>query len=271
MGSPNLKTSVPSILTGVGTPPTSGTASSGSAIPGLDLQGILQAKTAYQQALAQINQQRQSAMTQYGYLADIDPNTGTLTNMRVDPNNPNGLFEQMLNSHAAASQSAEYAAEGRGLGHGGLAAQGIMADKRAFGADSSQLGQNLMGQLEGLQTQQTGAENQMNDAIYQAQLAAAEQAILSQAFDTPDSSNVDIPPYDTGAGQGAGTTTPTTKTILPTATKPLTRAQEQAIVAKATAAGQPTSEHGLGQTIVPPAQKKPAPANAYLTNKNKKG
>lgn len=168
-----------------------------STIPGATTyaQAALAAKTAYQKALAGINNQRTSALQQYGYLADIDPTSGTVTNMRVDPNNPYGLFQEMLSQHASAQQQAKAAAAARGLGHGGLAAQGITADHQSFGADSSQLGQNLMAQLEGFQEQQGQAQDTMNDALYQAQLVAAENAAAAGNWSTPDESGIVIPAY----------------------------------------------------------------------------
>lgn len=202
-----------------------------SPIPGVDLYGqaALAAKTAYQKALAQINNQRHTALQQYGYLGDIDPNTGTLTNMRVDPNNPYGAFQEMLSSHAQQQEAARNAAAARGLGHGGLAAQGITADHRAFGADSAQLGQSLMSQLEGLQQQQTDAQNTMDSALYQAELDQARNAIANGMFDTADTSGVDIPAYGSGAGQspagspGAPSKTPAKK---PAGPESITAAQQ---------------------------------------------
>jgi len=181
-----------------------------SVIPGVDTYATaaLAAKTAYQKALAQINENRTGALRQFGYIGDINPSTGTLTNMRVDPNNPYGTFQEMLAQHATAQQQAKADAASRGLGHGGLAAQAITADHRSFGADSAQLGQQLMSQLEGLQSQQNDAETTMNDALYSAQLDAARNAIANQVFSTPDYSNVSMPDYgDTGA-----TSTPSSPT-----------------------------------------------------------
>ena len=206
----------------------------------------LQAKTAYQQALAQINSQRQGALRSFGYTAGIDPNTGMLTDMKVDPNNPYGQYEQMLNTHAQTSEQAKYSAEARGLGHGGLAAQGITAEQRSFGADASQLGQNLIAQLEGLQAQQQQAQT-YNDALYQAELAAARDAILNQQFNTPDASGASdggFPGYD-----------PTTQTVggAPIA-EPLATAMAKGLVNK---------NPDAGKVIVVPAPKpapKPAPS-----------
>lgn len=180
-----LPTTLPGVLGSTAPPSPIPGAFGYSNAPGY-AEAMLAAKTAYQKSLAGINNKRQQAGQTYGYRFDIDPNTGTIRNMRVDPNNPYGLFQNMLQSHADEAKQAEYAAEARHLGSGGLAAQGLTADKRSFGADSAQLGTNLMNTLEGLQQEQTGAAQQMNDAEYQSMLQATQWAIANQLFDTPD-------------------------------------------------------------------------------------
>ena len=168
------------------------------------VQAAALANTAYQQALAQINSNRQSALQQFGYTGTIDPTTGTLTNMQVDPNNPYGEFQQMLSTHAQDQRQAESAAMQRGLGAatgprgGGLAAQGLTADHLAFGADSANLGEQLTNTLAGLQSQQTDAQDTMNNALYQAELEATAAAIQNQAFDPADFSSIDT------SGSGGG-------------------------------------------------------------------
>lgn len=170
------------------------------------------ANTAYQQALAQINSQRQSALSEYGYKGTIDPVTGTLTDMQVDPNNPFGQYQQMLAGGATdmATTQADNAARGLGATFGarggGLAAQGITADKLAFGANSANLGQALMGTLGDLQGQQTSAQETNDNALWQAELDAAQGAIQSQAFDPANMDGVTDQPIKGGEVPGAQTT-----------------------------------------------------------------
>ncbi len=157
------------------------------------------ATAAYQNALAQINQNRQSTLQQYGYKGVIDPNSGTITNMATDPNNQFGEYQSMLNTHATDQMSARANAATRGLGVGGLAAQGITADHRSFGADSAQLGANLMNALMGFQTQQNSAQTTMDNSLWQAELLAAQQAIMDQMFNTaPPGGGGDQAPTGTG-------------------------------------------------------------------------
>jgi hypothetical protein len=80
----------------------------------------LAANTAYKNTLARINQKRSSTLRQAGYLGDIDPTSGMLSNLRVDAYNPYGGLQSMLRGQAGDFQQAQYAAEDRGL-HGGLA------------------------------------------------------------------------------------------------------------------------------------------------------
>lgn len=228
-------------------------------IPGVSgyAQAALQAKTAYQKALTQLNSNRQTALQQFGYRGDIDPTTGVLTNMSVDPNNPYGAYQSMLNSHSTMQQQVEAQNASRHLGHGGLAAQGLTAEHKSFGADSSQLGTQIMQALSGFQGQQTDAQNVMDSSLYQAQLLAAQQAIASGNFNTPDTSGVDVPPYDSGANDSpAGSPGASSKTNAPAAIS----AAQKALAARSAALN---TQYGLDKKKILP--------NAYNTNKNKRG
>lgn len=163
------------------------------------------ANTAYQNALSSINNQRQQALQSFGYTGTIDPTTGQLTNMAVDPNNPFGQYQQMLGQGAADQQAVQAAAASRGLGAvtgargGGLAAQALTNSKLAFGANSANLGENLMGTLGNLTGQQQQAQDTMNNALWQAELASAQNAIQTQAFDPADFSGVTDQPVSGGS------------------------------------------------------------------------
>ena len=208
----------------VGAAPTTGLAPNPQAPPGTssipgayDIAGAdALALKAYQNALAQVNQGRTATLQQYGYLGDINPTTGELTNLRVDPHNPYGAYQQMLKGGDQAKLAAEYAAQGRGLGSGGLAAQGITAAHQQFGADSAQMGQNIMNSLEGLQQTQTDAQQTYNDALWQAQQQATAQAIAAGAFDTAPAAPAQ--PYGQGA-TGSALPKPTTSAPKTTTTK----------------------------------------------------
>lgn len=152
------------------------------------------ATNAYNNALARINQQRQSTLQQYGYGGSIDPTTGTLSGLHVDAANPYGNFQQMLQGAALQSEQDQFANQERGL-RGGLANQAITADKNAFGGQSAQLGSQLADALSGLQDQQDQAAYTRDSALWQAEQTAAENAIANQAFDTPSYAGVTTPGY----------------------------------------------------------------------------
>src|SRR5581483_7794411 len=171
------------------------------------------ANEAYQNALASINSQRQQALQSFGYTGTIDPSTGQLTNMQVDSHNPYGQFQQMLGQGAADQQAVLANSASRGLGSvlgargGGLAAQDLSNAKTAFGGNSAALGENLTGTLSDLTDQQTQAHDAMNNALWQAELAAAQNAIQSQAFDPANFSGITDKPVTGGSVPKAKTYT----------------------------------------------------------------
>ena len=193
---------------GSGSPAPPTPAISGSPIPlwtGDYASAAAMANTAYQNALASINNQRQQALQTFGYTGTIDPTTGQLTNMAVDPHNPFGQYQQMLGQGAADQQAVRAASMARGLGAvtgargGGLAAQGLTNAKLAFGGQSAALGENLMGTLGNLTGQQQQAQDTMNNALWQAELASAQGAIQGQDFNPADFSGVTDQPVSGGS------------------------------------------------------------------------
>lgn len=206
-------------------------------IPGADVyaQAELAAKTGYQNAVARLNQQRQDTLQQYGYLGDVDPNAGTISNLRVDPNNPYGQYQQLLRSSALEAQKAHDDAVGRGLG-GGLANQGETQSKYDFGQGSFTLGTNLQNALHGYDSTQTQAQTDENNSIMQAKLSALQAALqaqlaaqqsqaaaapVSQSAPAPDSgsSSPDIP-YSEPTPATPGVTSPGTA-VVNTPTPPI--------------------------------------------------
>jgi len=146
------------------------------------LQADLMAKTAYQNSLTRINGQRQQALQQAGYTGGIDPNNGTITGLSVDANNPFGGYQQLLKNGAVSAQAAQDAAQQRGLGHGGLAAQGMDAAKFDFGNASNSFGTQFQSILGDLQGQQSDAAYARDQALWSAQQQAAQQAIAAGDF-----------------------------------------------------------------------------------------
>lgn len=255
----------------------------------------LAANTAYKNTLARINQKRSGTLRQFGYLGDVDPTTGTIANLRVDPNNAYGGLQSMLRTQAGDFQNAHFAAEDRGL-HGGLAHKADSELKYQAGAQSAQLGQDLTGAIGGYQDDQNQAAYTRDQALYQAQLDQTRAAIEAQAFNQGDYSGVDYPDYGEDPIQETQDA-PQTQAAAPgtraqtLAGKVISNATKRAVatskVANASAAaktvaakaGQTSSQQALAarsaglnaQYGLPKAAPKPAPKNAYTSGQKKRG
>lgn len=160
----------------------------------------LAAKTAYQNALTRLNQERGDTLRQYGYAGDIDPTSGVVNNVRVDAGLPYGAYQQERQQHASQYENQRNATAERGIGRAGLAARSLMGLRNQFGADDAQLGQGLSGAISGFQDQQNTATYQKDSALADAQLQAARDAIAAQQFDPANVSDV---PVESGPDWGA--------------------------------------------------------------------
>lgn len=137
---------------------------------------IALAQKAYKQAVAEFGLQRSQLLQQYGYTGQIDPATGLVKNLGVDPNNPYGLYQQTLHGYGQAAEGLKEQMASRGI-RGGLANQAMDQQKYGFGKDTSTLAQQLQQSLLGVQEQQTQAYFQEQTSIVNAQLSALQQAI----------------------------------------------------------------------------------------------
>ncbi len=153
-------------------------------------QATAMANKAYQDALAQINYQRQSTLTSYGYLGDINKKTGVIQNMRVDPNSMYGQLQTMFHDQALEDESAQNAAFDRGL-HGGLANQAASNLKYAHMGARTKLGQTLQDTLNTDQQEQNAAAYQRDQAIWQAELDAILAQIQAGNFPSGSSPSSD--------------------------------------------------------------------------------
>lgn len=179
-------------------------------IPGSPLyaQAALAAKTAYQKALARINQQRSGLLRQSGFLADVDEETGAARNVRVDPNSLYGGFQLLNRDQAFRDEASINAGISRGLGAGGgLAAQLRNRTRFDFGKEDADFGSALIEGLAQFQDATTAAANERNSALYQAELDAARLAIQNDDFNPADLTGLDPLPYgDVPAGGAGGNT-----------------------------------------------------------------
>jgi hypothetical protein len=170
----------------------------------------LLAKTAYQKSLARINQQRGDTIRQAGFTANIDPTTGMVAGLGVDPNNQYGDFQGIRRDHALQDESARWAGQARGLGTGGgLAAQLRNNIRFGFGRDDAKFGQDLSGALAGYTDQQVQAGQTRDAALYQAELAAAQQAQQNGDYSPTDYSSLPVTKYGVNdAGDGGDPSAP---------------------------------------------------------------
>jgi hypothetical protein len=150
-------------------------------------------KTAYNNTLARINRQRGQSLQQYGYQGDVDPVTGVLKNVHVDPNSQYGDFQSMLRNQATIAQQAEYANQDRGL-RGGMANKALSDARYGFGQQSAQLGTNFANTFTDFQDQQAQAKYEYDRALYEQQLLDAQNAIANGGFN----------PAGDGGGDGSG-------------------------------------------------------------------
>lgn len=152
-------------------------------IPGAAIYGQAAAfaKRAYQMALGKINQQRSRAGREWGYKFEVDPESGVVKNLGVDPDNPYGLFQKANRSQADRYQSARDAIIERGI-RGGLARQATTNLRYDFGEEDAKIAQGLTDRLADLQEQQTTSKFDYDKALWEAELEALRQALLASLF-----------------------------------------------------------------------------------------
>lgn len=153
--------------------------SSGGGIPGgaLIAQQLAYAKKAYENALAKITNQRQTLGRTSGYTFDVDPESGVMRSMRVDPQSLYGTFQMLNRQQADRDEAARGSAVERGLGSGGgLAAQLRSDAKFQSGQEDAQFSSSLIDTISQLALQQQDAKNAYDQAKWQAELDAARAA-----------------------------------------------------------------------------------------------
>ena len=172
-------------------------------IPGVPQYGqaALAAKTAYQNALARINQRRSGLIRDAGFQADVNPETGVVGGMRVDGSNKYGTFQLLNRSQAQRGLAARNMALERGLGAGGgLAAQMQNEARFSFGQEDADLSRRLLESLSGLQDEQNQAAYQRDAALYQAELEAARMALQERMFNEAQAARAAVESFGQGGG-----------------------------------------------------------------------
>lgn len=243
-----------------------------SPVPGVSSYGQTAdaAKLAYQQAVSKIGLNRQNLLRQYGYQADFDPTTGNYQNLRVDGNNLYGGLQQMLRSQSQDSMASQDNAIGRGL-HGGLAHQMESAGNYQHGAQDAQFGTQMVNDLSGQADDWRTAGENYNNALYEAQWQAAQQAISNGDFNPADYSGIDTPgygdtnPYVAGAGSnipGGGLA----GTRATASAKVMAKTNPGGAKALAATSAAMNAKYGLGKSAPAKTVK-----NAYTNGSKKRG
>ncbi len=156
----------------------------GGGIPGAAIYGQTAAAglAEYKKALARLNQNRQSTLTQYGYAADIDPETGVMKNQRVDSSNPYGLYQGARRNNALQYLQLRDAAAERHLGGRGLGAQGISDARYGWGAADTAMAQSLTQTESGYDQEQQSAWQVYQNLLWQLELEAARAAAANGSY-----------------------------------------------------------------------------------------
>lgn len=157
-------------------------------IPGASVYGsaVELAKKRYQTRLADLNKQRQTTMRQAGFAGDINAETGLISNQRVDPYNPYGQYQQLNRAQSQRYDEMVGQNIGRGLGsRGGLGAQNLSNLRYDFGKEDANFGTTLSDMLATFTRQQEDERFSYDEALWQAQQAAAQSAMAAGDFGAP--------------------------------------------------------------------------------------
>lgn len=157
-------------------------------------QASLLAKNAWDVARTRIQQQRGNLLRQYGY------NQGADGSLSVDANNPYGKYQQML--HGQATESDQAGNQARGAGWGGSSGMiGRVLENLRYnqGGQQADLGMALQGGMSDLAGQDQSAETDYNNALYEAELQAARDAVDKGNYSPGDYSDLPPEPYPSTA------------------------------------------------------------------------
>jgi hypothetical protein len=149
---------------------------------GAPLQGVYKeqqalAQRAYEQAIASLGQQQGQLLRDFGYIGDVDQNTGVVSNLRMDSNNPFGAMQQAGRQQHFEARNARNDARERGLSSRfGLGRQGLSAVNEGAEFQRSQLTRQFLDRLQEVLTNRAGAGWTRDEQMLQAQKEAILQA-----------------------------------------------------------------------------------------------
>lgn len=171
-----------------------------SSIPGGSVyaRAALMANNMYQKRLADLTKQRQQTMITAGYQGNIDPKTGLITGLQVDPNAKYGQLQMLNRSQGNQMYDVIGGNLERGLGAGGgLAAQQMSNARFGWGQQDADFARGFQDTLAGFDRSQQDYLYERDRSLYEAELQAAQFAQQSGDF-------TDVGYDDGGGGPGGG-------------------------------------------------------------------
>lgn len=148
-----------------------------------------QAKTAYQNALARIANQRTGFLQQSG----LDAEGHALANA------PYGAYQQMLGGLAQQGDAIDAANAASGFSGGGLSRQALTAARKQAGATAYDFGTQFQKGLASFADAEAEAGRDYNDSLAAKMAEITQQAIQDQAFTPADYSGLGYEPYGDGS------------------------------------------------------------------------
>jgi hypothetical protein len=150
--------------------------------PGVYGEMELQALQAWQRAKSALRERQGQIWQQYGFKGKFDDATGAVSGVELDVNNPYGEYQQMLGNQGRDLDSATEEAESRGLGGGGLGAQGVTRARGGHGMEQVNFGRRFSSDNADVQSGWQNAGFSYQQALLAAQRAAIQDAINNQQF-----------------------------------------------------------------------------------------
>lgn len=190
-----------------------------SSIPGGSVyaRAALMANNMYQKRLADLTKQRQQTMITAGYRGNIDPKTGLIGGLQVDPNAKYGQLQMLNRSQGNQMYDVVGSNLERGLGAGGgLAAQQMSNARFGWGQQDADFARGFQDTLSGFDRSQQDYLYERDRALYEAELQAAQFAQQNGDFtDVGDDWG-----NDPGSGDPSGGNPSTTWGLPPGVTMP---------------------------------------------------
>lgn len=140
---------------------------------------------AWSNAIANINQKRGSIWQNYGMTGDTNQDTGEVSNMHIDPNNPYGLIQTTMANQGRELDTANQGAMNRGLMGEGLGAQQGSMLRNMHGGQNAAMQRDLMDAMRGLTESRQQADYDKLSGNQLIDQNIVDQAISDRQFNEP--------------------------------------------------------------------------------------